>query len=123
MFNRVKPFESDFDWDRLHQLAERDTDFEIELLQIFLEDLEQSLVQLTSAIATWDADTLEQVAHSVRGAAANVGAVGLAQTAAQLEQIGQQKQRNRAGTLLGQLQTQAQAVRQHLQRAKVITTS
>ncbi|MBE9078856.1 Hpt domain-containing protein [Romeria aff. gracilis LEGE 07310] len=118
MLNATKAIQPDFDWERLHQLADGDTAFEVELLQIFLDDMDQGLAQLVNAIAHQETHTVEQVAHSIRGAAANLGAVSLAQTAAQLEQLGQPNQLALAEGLLGQLRSQGQVARHHLERMK-----
>lgn len=115
MSDAAKAFEADFDWERLRQLTERDTDFEMELLQVFLEDMERSFMRLASAIATQDINAVKQVTHSIRGAAVNIGAVSLAQTATQLEQLTHHQQLVHADKLLYQLQSQSQVVEQHLQ--------
>lgn len=77
----------DFDWQRLKQLADEDTDFEAELLALFLQDAERSLKDLERAIASRRLQAIEDIAHSLRGASANVGASALALVASQLEQV------------------------------------
>lgn len=77
----------DFDWHQLNQLAGEDADFESELLTIFLQDAENSLHEIRSAIAAKNIPALEEAAHALKGASANVGARAIAATASQLEQI------------------------------------
>jgi hypothetical protein len=76
---------STFDWNQLHQLAGGDSEFEIELLQMFLEDADSSLNQLAEAIAANHINQVEEIAHYLKGASANVGACALSQSAGQLE--------------------------------------
>ncbi|MGB7250053.1 MAG: Hpt domain-containing protein [Phormidesmis sp.] len=101
----------DFDWQQLRQLAGEDANFEAELLAMFLEDAEASLVQIELAIAAQDTAQLEAIAHSLQGASANVGASALAQAARQLEQIARRGELTTAPNLLGQLRRDCQTIR------------
>ena len=104
-----------FDWHQLSQLAGEDTDFEAELLTIFLQDAKTSLNQLEGAIAQQYIQATEETAHSLRGASANVGAKALAATAAQLEQIARSGSLTGARTLLQQIRRHCHSVQAHLQ--------
>ncbi len=88
---------SEFDWQQLKQLAGEDTAFEAELLQMFLRDAQSGLEELEKAIASHHVQAVENIAHSLRGASANVGAIALAETARLLETLA------RSGQLEGQL--------------------
>ena len=77
----------DFDWQQLRQLAGGDASFELELIAIFLEDTEAILKQLGQAISAQNIQTMIDLAHTIRGASANVGACALARSARQLEQL------------------------------------
>lgn len=101
--------QSDFDWQQLRQLAGEDVDFEAELLAIFLSDAEENLKQLEQAIAHQNIRAIGEIAHSLRGASANVGASALARAAHQLEQIA------RSGEITG-AQAQLQELHSHYQR-------
>ncbi len=109
----------DFDWQQLYQLADEDTEFEVELLTIFLQDAENSLDKLERAIAAQDVRSTEVVAHSLRGASANVGAIALAATAAQLEQIARGGSIAGAQALLQQLRRHCCGVQAHLQSRRL----
>lgn len=74
MTTHYKPTTPDFDWQQLRQLADEDTDFEAELLEMFLQDAERSLRDLDLAIASRRIQAIEDIAHSLHGASANVGA-------------------------------------------------
>ena len=92
-----------FDWQQLRQLAGEDSEFEAELIAIFLQDAEHSIKQLESAIAAKSIQTIEEVAHSLRGSSANVGASGLSAVASQLEQNARKGEMTGAYGLLKQL--------------------
>ena len=92
-----------FDWQQLSQLAGEDREFEAELMAIFLQDAEHSLKQLEQAIASQSMQTIEEVAHSLRGASANVGAIALSAVALQLELNARGGDITGAHTLLKQL--------------------
>ncbi|NET10021.1 MAG: response regulator [Symploca sp. SIO2B6] len=62
------------DWEYLHGLSDADHDFEMTLLELFVEDCQDQLKQLKGAIARGDLTQIEQVAHYIKGAGANVGA-------------------------------------------------
>ena len=85
MLKTCTPTSSDFDWHQLNQLAGEDPDFAIELLTIFLKDAQNSLASLEDAIAHQSTQAIEEAAHALRGASANVGANAIAQIAQQIE--------------------------------------
>lgn len=79
------------DWEHLHQISGGDKEFELELLQLFFEDAQGHLEGLRRAIATQNLNQLEQAAHHIKGASANVGLQHLAETAGQIEQQARQQ--------------------------------
>jgi histidine phosphotransfer protein HptB len=105
----------DFDWQQLKQLAGEDAAFEAELLEMFLKDAEISLRALELAIASRSLQTIEEIAHSLRGASANVGACALAFSARQLEHAAHTAHLDDAQNLLQQIHTHCQKIRIHLQ--------
>jgi hypothetical protein len=94
----------DLDWEHLHQLSENNTEFELELLQMFVEDAAVHLEAMGLAIANLDFAQLERESHQVKGSSANVGAKTMQASAAKLEQMALQKQLVGAGDLLSQLE-------------------
>ncbi len=66
-----------------------------QLLKMFCEETPAQLEALRQAVAAGDATRLHRVAHSLRGAAANLGALELTRLCGALEQLG------RAGTTAG----------------------
>ena len=101
-----------FDWNQLHQLAGGDKDFEVELLDMFINDAESSVMQLAEAVANGNVTVVEDIAHYIKGASANVGALTLSSLAAQLEVQAKRGQLAQAPNILGQLQTCCRDVRQ-----------
>ncbi|MEA5462336.1 Hpt domain-containing protein [Leptothoe sp. PORK10 BA2] len=93
-----------FDQNQLEQLAGGDKAFEKELLQLFAADTENSLSQLAIAISMEDPSAVRSLAHYIKGASANVGAVGMAKIAAQLEALAKSGNLTSAASSLRQLQ-------------------
>lgn len=115
MFKSHVPTSSDFDWRQLNQLAGEDPDFETELLTIFLADADASLIRIEDAIAAQNSQSIADIAHSLRGSSANVGATALAAAACQLEQAASQDRLSGALKLLQQLHFHCQNVHHQLE--------
>ena len=94
-----------FDREQLQQLAGGDTAFEKELLRMFVDDTEESLNQLAAAISAEQPDAVQEIAHYIKGASANVGAVGMSKTAAQIEMSAKASNLRGVPRSLRQLQT------------------
>ncbi|MEM6449289.1 MAG: Hpt domain-containing protein [Cyanobacteria bacterium P01_D01_bin.105] len=109
------PISFDFDWQQLKQLAGEDNDFEYELLEMFLQDAKQNLQALERAIATRSTQAIKDIAHSLRGASANVGACSMALFARQLEQVAHCGQFTEAHSLLRQITVQCEHIQSYLQ--------
>lgn len=74
------------DWSYLHTLSDSDHDFEMTLLDLFLQDCREQLNLLQEAIAQSDIKQIEKIAHYLKGASANVGALCMAHYAHQIEE-------------------------------------
>lgn len=86
MLKSLSSIQTNFDWQRLNQLADEDPDFAVELLSMFLKDTESSLLLLERAISAQSFQSIEDVSHAIRGASANVGAIAISEVAVQLEE-------------------------------------
>jgi HPt (histidine-containing phosphotransfer) domain-containing protein len=73
------------DWDHLHQLSDSDPEFELQLLTLFVDDTGLRLPSLSTAIAHQSFLEIEQLAHYIKGASANVGVRNIYRHAEQLE--------------------------------------
>jgi len=62
------------DLKRLGDLSGGDKDFEHEIIDLFLKDTSRHSVRLEAAIKEEDSSSVEASAHSIKGAAANMGA-------------------------------------------------
>ncbi|MES1023815.1 PAS domain S-box protein [Gloeocapsa sp. BRSZ] len=99
------------DWQQLYQLSEGSKEFEIELLQMFVEDTQVRLEILKTAIANADLQQIEQQAHHLKGASANVGVTPMHVAAATLEQ----KMRSQNMTGANDLAAEIEAFNKRLQ--------
>ncbi len=75
------------DLEYLHQLSEGDTEFERTILQIFVENTQEQLQMVRTAVDNRDLATIQYRIHEIKGASANVGAVAIEQLATHLEQL------------------------------------
>ena len=89
--------------EQLHQLSGQDPEFELELLQLFIEDSVNQLKNLKIAIANQDTESIRNIAHYLKGASANLGANSMYQSAFQLEGVARDHQLDTAETLLTEL--------------------
>jgi two-component system, sensor histidine kinase and response regulator len=62
-----------------------------ELMDLFIENADLQMQQMEVAVANDDADSVEKLAHSIKGAAANLGIMMVQQTAQVLELAGREK--------------------------------
>jgi HPt (histidine-containing phosphotransfer) domain-containing protein len=79
------PCSSPIDWAILQQICDGDQEFALELLRVFAEDTQSHLAILKEAIATHDFQVIEQQAHRLKGASANVGITSMQAIATELE--------------------------------------
>ena len=101
-------------WEQLHQLSDGNEAFELELLQVFVKDVSDRLMTLEGAIAQTNFYDLEQAAHYIKGASANVGLITIASLADQIERQARQRQLQDAAKQLPQLQQALDDVRRFL---------
>jgi hypothetical protein len=92
------------EWEQLQQFSEGDTEFELELLQMFVEDTQVHLAAIKAAIATNDFRQVEHKAHQIKGASANVGATTMRLDAEKLEKLARQHQLEDADNFISSLE-------------------
>jgi HPt (histidine-containing phosphotransfer) domain-containing protein len=93
-------------WDRLHQISDGDGEFEIELLQMLAEDLQEQMVLLTAAVTDRDSTALKHLAHYLKGATANLGLTVMSGLAQKLEGTAATEQYEEAAQLVTSFQNQ-----------------
>jgi two-component system sensor histidine kinase/response regulator len=80
-----------------------DAEVWLEVAGIFLEDTPNRLDKIEAAVEAGDAETVQKEAHSIKGAAANVGAKPLLGAASELEAAGRESRFDEIGDALGRL--------------------
>ena len=75
------------DFSRIKETADGDTEFERELFGVFIEDCEERLQRLDEALTAGRLDEIHREAHTIKGAAANVGTTRLQDIAMHLEAL------------------------------------
>jgi len=66
-------------------------DFVKEIAGIFMDDTPQRIAELDSSLAAGDVPTFVRAAHSIKGSAANMGALRLRASAERLEKLSKDK--------------------------------
>jgi len=80
---------SAIDVEQLNQISEGDIEFEIEILQVYVEDTSQRIHKISEAIAIQDYPQIMKQAHHIKGSSSNVGALQMRLFALQLEHLDQ----------------------------------
>ncbi|MDY6804043.1 MAG: PAS domain-containing protein [Cyanobacteriota bacterium] len=106
--------ESPVDSDRLSQLSGGDAEFQLELLQAFLEDTEADLAEVSQAIASQDAAALAMKARQIQESAVNIGVRLIPDLATQLEELARDRQLGKAAALALELQQAADELKTDL---------
>ncbi|MBD2179063.1 Hpt domain-containing protein [Pseudanabaena sp. FACHB-1998] len=92
---------SPIDLDQLNQISEGDLEFEVEVLQVYIEDVMQRITIIGEAIATSDLSPIMKEAHHIKGSSSNVGALQMRNLAIQLEGINFPQDHDKALEILG----------------------
>ena len=90
---------------------EGEPDIMRELIELFLSDVPPQLVALREAVEAGDANSVERVAHTLRGSCGNMGAVGMEDICAELEEIGRSEDQRDAPALASRLEEEFRRVR------------
>ena len=103
--------------DELHDLTKDDPQQFIELIEMFLKELESSLASLSTAVKNKTEKDLARYAHSLKGASGSVGATRLSSLSQTLEGVALSAGFDKAETILNQIEAEAYDVRIRLARA------
>ena len=74
-----------------------------ELMELFIDQTTEQVEQLKEAVKNRTAESVQKIAHSIKGAAANLGVMVVQKTAFELEQIGSNNELDDAEKLLSKL--------------------
>nr|WP_322658053.1 response regulator [Dendronalium sp. ChiSLP03b]MDZ8204342.1 response regulator [Dendronalium sp. ChiSLP03b] len=102
------------DWKHLHQISENDPEFELNLLEMFVEDMQNRLEITKAAIAANDFEQLAREAHQIKGASGNVGATTMHLAAEKLEQLACNQERRGTTNLISELEEFLQRIQEFL---------
>ena len=110
---RCSPSDSVIDRNRLASISEGEREFEVELLEAYIEDARDCLADINTALAAANWSTIAAVAHQLKGASGNVGAQRLLELCAQLEQEARNHCQNDTVELLHQALKEVEEVAKH----------
>jgi histidine phosphotransfer protein HptB len=82
-----QPPNSPINLEQLNQISEGDVEFEIEVLQVYVEDISQRLDKIRDQIVSNDWSQIMGQAHHLKGSSSNVGAFQVHLLALQLEEL------------------------------------
>ena len=99
---------------RLTEMSDGDREFETELIEIFVEDVELHLGELDRALETIDTESCRKKAHTIKGASGNLGATELQNLAFSLERLGSSGDLDGAGELIAQIRGEFERVKTFL---------
>ncbi|MEH1855997.1 MAG: ATP-binding protein [Nostoc sp.] len=105
------------DWERLHQLSENNPEFELELLQMFVEDIEPRLEIIKIAIATHDFKQIALQIHQIKGSSANMGITTMRLAAEKIEQLAYDQERRGTTNLIVELEEFLKRIQEFLIRS------
>ncbi|WP_375494716.1 GAF domain-containing protein [uncultured Nostoc sp.] len=92
------------DWEHLHQISGNDQEFELNLLQLCVEDIKPRLEIIEIAIAHHNFDQIAREAHHLKGASANIGATAMYLAADKLEQLANDQDLRGTTNLISELE-------------------
>ncbi len=96
--------------------AADDKEFLAEMLEHFMADVPGRRGELEAALEEGDAERLSRRAHSLKGAAATLGAVGIAAAALRLEQAGREGDLSGVNRMLADLDAEVARLEAFLSR-------
>ena len=98
----------------MHQLSENNPEFELELLQIFVEDIQPRLEIIKIAIAYDDYEQLALQTHHIKGASANVGATTMHLADDKLEKLAYDQELRGTTHLISELEDFVKCIQEFL---------
>ena len=101
---------SPIDLVQLHQISEGDIEFEIEVLQVYVEDVSQRIEKMREAIANNNLLQIRQEAHHMKGSSGNVGALQIRDFAVQIEDLNLEQDLEKALNILDDMDIAIQRV-------------
>jgi HPt (histidine-containing phosphotransfer) domain-containing protein len=100
--------------EELRSLNPEDGSFLRDLIQIYLDDSPQRIVEIEQSLAKGDASRLTRAAHSLKGSSANFGATQLRAISERIENLGRQGALNKVPAQLPELKAEYERVKADL---------
>jgi len=112
-FSQSAPY---FDPRPLQELAEDDgnTDFAVEIFNLFLEQTPKRIDELKQAAEAGAAENIERLAHALLGNALAVGATAIAETAGQIHRFGKENKIGEVAERLPELERRLSALQKEI---------
>ena len=79
------------DWDGFLERMDNDEKMASELLSLFMTEFPDLLKELDSVLQKKSVGEIKRIIHTIKGASSNIGAVGIAETAGEIEKSAQTK--------------------------------
>jgi HPt (histidine-containing phosphotransfer) domain-containing protein len=109
--------------EQLHQISEGDIEFEIEILQVYVEDVSRRLEKVRDAIDNNDWSIIMTEAHHMKGSSGNVGAFQVESLAIQLEKLNHLQDAEAASKIINAMFTNIKAVELFIAEKSAILSS
>ncbi|MDY6804095.1 MAG: PAS domain S-box protein [Cyanobacteriota bacterium] len=103
------------DLNRLHELSRGDTEFELEMLETFLEDAPSYIEDAKKALASNDYAAIHARAHQLKGASSMVGIRKMPEVAARLDALAKENRTEGAQELLAELERLMEVLREFIE--------
>ncbi|MEH2125916.1 GAF domain-containing protein [Nostoc sp.] len=108
------------DWEHLHRISGNDEEFELNLLQISIEDIKPRLEIIKAAIAADDFGQIARETHHLKGASANIGATAMYLATDKLEQLASDRDFKGTTNLILELEEFVNCIQYFLIKNKVV---
>ena len=76
------------DISRIRETSDGDTEFELELIEMYLDDAQSHVDRLEAAVDAGDIAAIKQGSHTLKGSSANIGAIRMQEASFELEKCG-----------------------------------
>ena len=113
---------SPIDLKQLNQISDGDIEFEIEVLQVYIEDVVERIDKIRKEITTNDRSQIMREAHHIKGASSNVGAWQIQALAMQIEKL-DQYQLEEATEIIDDMLKKMKAVEQFIEEKSATLSS
>jgi PAS domain S-box-containing protein len=90
----------------LYERVMNDVDLARRLIEIFIEDMPKEVIALRNDLGKRELEYINEYAHKIKGASANIGGLALSAVASQMENAGNKNQIDKMDTLLPELEKQ-----------------